>query len=40
MVDAIDMEKVSLHLHIQWLSSFATQIAFDALQDFVGHESG
>jgi len=40
MVDAIDMEKVIIHLHIQWLSSFTTQIRFDALQDFVGYESG
>jgi len=40
MVDAIDMEKVSLHLHVQWLSSFVTQLTFDALQDFVWHESG
>jgi len=39
MVDAIDMEKAILHLHIQCRSSFATQITFDAFQDFVGHES-
>ena len=30
MVDAIDVEKAILHLHVQWLSSFATQIKFDA----------
>jgi len=38
MVDAIDMEKAILHLHVQWLSSSMTQMTFDALQDFVGHE--